>query len=375
MDSDDTLKPEVSEPAGQQLKRAREQKGLSISSVAEAQHLRPAVIQAIEDCDYEQVGTELFLKGYVRTYARQVDLDPDAVIATLDVELEPLRQQKVEAEELNPLVDIERRKRQKRRMGKFLLFVLVVAVAVFFGLRYLDQTPAPSDSEETSAADSLSETDNGAGSPEATDVADGTDEGDASGDPGSPEPAPSQEFGEPAEDSAPDTSSGAIDTEPAGAEPAVEELVASDSGEVNAPAGQQDIPLVDDFERGQASADRAEEQLAQGDEVDEIRVPVVTSSTEPAFEESAQPGAAASSARLQMTFRDECWVQVTDSAGNRLVGSLQRDGDQIDVSGRLPIDVVVGAVDAVESIRFDGEPVDMSGFRVVNNRAEFTLDI
>ena len=76
-----------------------------------------------------------------------------------------------------------------------------------------------------------------------------------------------------------------------------------------------------------------------------------------------------------MTFSDECWVQVTDSAGNRLVGSLQRDGDRINVSGRLPIDVVVGAVDAIESIRFDGQPIDLSGYRVVNNRAEFSLDI
>lgn len=374
MDSDDTLKQEVSEPAGQQLKRAREQKGLSISSVAEAQHLRPAVIQAIEDCDYEQVGTELFLKGYVRTYARQVDLDPDAVIAKLDVELEPLRQQKVEAEELNPLVDIERRKRQKRRIGKFLLFILVIAIAVFFGLRYLDQATAPSESEGTGTADTLSETDNGSGSQEAVDVADGTDDGDASGEPASPDTAAPQEFEEPAEGSAPDVGSGAVETEPA-AEPTGEELVAGDSGEASAPAGQQDIPLVDEVERGQADTDRVEGRPAQDDDIDETRVPVVISSTEPAFEESAQPGAAASNARLQMTFSDECWVQVTDSAGNRLVGSLQRDGDQIDVSGRLPIEVVVGAVDAVESIRFDGEPVDMSDFRVVNNRAEFTLDI
>ena len=116
MDSDDAQQPSgLSEPTGQLLKRAREQKGLSVSAVADAQHLRPAIIQAIEDGHYEQIDSELFLKGYVRTYARQVDLDPDAVIATLDEELEPLRQQKVQAEEANPLIDIERRRRRKRR--------------------------------------------------------------------------------------------------------------------------------------------------------------------------------------------------------------------------------------------------------------------
>ena len=64
-----------------------------------------------------------------------------------------------------------------------------------------------------------------------------------------------------------------------------------------------------------------------------------------------------------------------DAEGNRLVNSLQQDGDQIDVAGPAPLRVVIGAVDAVESIRFQGEPVDIGGYRVVNNRSEFTLTI
>ena len=159
MDSDDAQQPSgLSEPTGQLLKRAREQKGLSVSAVADAQHLRPAIIQAIEDGHYEQIDSELFLKGYVRTYARQVDLDPDAVIATLDEELEPLRQQKVQAEEANPLIDIERRRRRKRRVAKFLLLLLAIAVIAFLALRFMGEldgitgdTTEPAVSSETAA--------------------------------------------------------------------------------------------------------------------------------------------------------------------------------------------------------------------------------
>ncbi|PXX91688.1 DUF4115 domain-containing protein [Marinobacter vulgaris] len=350
MDSDDTQQPVVTEPAGQQLKRAREQKGLTVSAVADAQHLRPAVIHAIEDGAYEQIDSELFLKGYVRAYALQVGLNPDTVIATLDRELEPLRQQKAQAEELNPLVDIERRRRQKRRIAKLLFFALVIAILVVVGLRFLD-TPGSSvapDEPDTSEApaDMIEPLESG---PEGGDVSETvTDTGE---------------------------NADVAETIPAGTEPAND---TQNDQRVSTPApleGQEEIPLVADRDSGEASRPVREPALESPRALDESRVPVVTSAPEPAFQESAEPDAAAGRAQLEMTFRDECWVQVTDSAGNRLVGSLQQDGDRVEVSGRVPIQVIVGAVDAVESIRFDGEPVDMSDFRVVNNRAEFALDI
>ncbi|MEP1214095.1 MAG: RodZ domain-containing protein [Marinobacter sp.] len=349
MDSDDTQQSVVNDPAGQQLRRAREQKGLSVSAVADAQHLRPAVIHAIEDGDYRQIDSELFLKGYVRTYARQVDLDPDAVIATLDKELEPLRQEKAQAEELNPLVDIERRRRQKRRIAKLLFFLLVIAVAVFIGLRVLDTTSLTQAPEESGSPDVASEmTDEVEPGGESTDAADiSTNTGDGSD---VTEMAP-------------------MDDEPVIDEPAIMDENNSAVGE------QEEDSRVADSESAGAGDTAQEPESAPSGDITESSVPVVTSSPGPAFEESAQPAAAVGSARLEMTFSDECWVQVTDSAGNRLVGSLQQDGDRIEVSGRVPIEVIVGAVDAVESIRFDGDPVNMSGFRVVNNRAEFTLDI
>lgn len=360
MDSDDTQQHSgLSEPTGQLLKRAREQKGLSVSAVADAQHLRPAVIQAIEEGNYEQIDSELFLKGYVRTYARQVDLDPDAVIASLDEELEPLRRKRVEAEEANPLVDIERRRRQKRRIAKLFLFLLAVALITFLGLRFMGELDG---------------------------ITDGIADPDAAAQPETSQPTESSTAK--VDDDSPDTATGDMTgsvSEPVAEAPVVEDNnpvsepsdSPEDSGEVadrdeevvvgSSEVAMSESPVVDD--------DQAVASQQTSDTVDESRVPVVTSEPEPTFQESAQPTAAVGSGRLEMTFSGECWVQVTDSAGNRLVGSLQRDGDQVNVSGRLPIDVVIGAVDAIESIRFDGQLVDLSGYRVVNNRAEFTLDI
>lgn len=352
MDSDDAQQPSgLSEPTGQLLKRAREQKGLSVSAVADAQHLRPAIIQAIEDGHYEQIDSELFLKGYVRTYARQVDLDPDAVIATLDEELEPLRQQKVQAEEANPLIDIERRRRRKRRVAKFLLLLLAIAVIAFLALRFMGELDGiTGDATEPAVSSETAAPAQPEPSEETVSVDDTVD----------------TELAEPETEEEADRLSAPVD-EASFVEDNSELAELPEDPQVNEQVSGSPAPTVED--------DSAPAAQPAVDEIDESQVPVVTSEPEPAFQESAQPTAAVGSARLEMTFSDECWVQVTDSAGNRLVGSLQRDGDRINVSGRLPIDVVVGAVDAIESIRFDGQPIDLSGYRVVNNRAEFSLDI
>ncbi|KKL82661.1 hypothetical protein LCGC14_1982550, partial [marine sediment metagenome] len=136
MTSDETEQTVSTEAVSQQLKKAREKHGLSVSQIADAQHLRATIIQAIENGDYGQIGSELFLKGYIRAYAKQVGLSGDAVIAELDRELEPARQQKAREREASPLVDIERRKNRKRRIGKLLMiimaFVLVGAAVILF---------------------------------------------------------------------------------------------------------------------------------------------------------------------------------------------------------------------------------------------------
>src|SRR5690606_19038652 len=96
---------------------------------------------------------------------------------------------------------------------------------------------------------------------------------------------------------------------------------------------------------------------------------------EPAFTEPGVTQAAIPcTARLEMTFSEDCWIQVSDSTGRRLVSALRRQGDSLDVSGVPPLRVVVGAMNAVESIQFQGEPLAMDSFRVVNNRSEFTLE-
>ncbi len=329
MANEENLEVMTSDPVGLQLKRAREQRGLSDSDVAQAQHLRPAVIQAIEAGEYGQVDSELFLKGYVRAYARQVGLDDNKIIADLDRELEPLRQKREQEVEANPLVDIERRRRRKRRLAKVVLLLGVAALAGYLVFAFV-----------------LSE-------PETTSPSDATES--------------------PAQDESP-----AVDSEQAAPEIENEEPSAS--------VQQESLtPVVEDPEVAQSEADIGQEPTADplvdsaADNSTSIAAVQTASVAAPATEAEtviqapSEPVAVTETGRLQISFRADCWVQVSDADGERLVNSLQRDGDRIDVSGNAPLRVVIGAVSAVDSIRFQNEPVDMGNFRVVNNRSEFTL--
>lgn len=315
MATEENPQPAMKDPVGQQLQKAREKAGLSTGDVAAAQHLRPSVIQAIESGDYSQIDSELFLKGYVRAYARQVGLDADAVIADLDQELEPIRQQREQEQEANPLVDIERRRRRKRQLAKALFFLVVLGIAGYLAFTFLlpEQDAAPSEAVTESEA------------------------------------LPEEE------------EQGATEQLTASAEPERSEPQAVATVEEPEPAVVESEPEVAE---PQEPVDPVTEQI-----------PAVVQSPDPVLENPNGFSEVADTGRLQIRFSDDCWVQVSDAAGNRLVNSLQRNGDQIDVAGPAPLRVVIGAVDAVESIRFQGEPVDIGGYRVVNNRSEFTLTI
>ncbi len=333
----------MKEPVGQQLQRAREKAGLSAGDVAAAQHLRPSVIQAIESGDYSQIDSELFLKGYVRAYAKQVGLDADAVIADLDQELEPIRQQREQEHEANPLVDIERRRRQKRQFAKILFFLVVLGVAGYLAFTFL----VPEQDSGVASSEAVTE-------PESEPAQSDPDQPGDESDLALPEAESVQELA-------------ADDDEPGSATVESESLATEQPepvSEVETGIAATQSPVETAPEDAPADASEPAEQI-----------PAVVQTPEPVLENPNGLSDTSDTGRLQIRFSADCWVQVSDAAGNRLVNSLQRDGDRIDVSGPAPLRVVIGAVDAVESISFEGEPVDIDGFRVVNNRSEFTLTI
>lgn len=303
-------------PVGPQLKQARESLGLSVAEVAEVQHLRPAIIHAIESGHYEQIDTELFLKGYIRAYARQVGLDGNALIADLNVELEPRRQELAQAKAANPLIDMERRRRKKRQVAKVALWLIAL---VILGLLVFSFIYSPSQlanlsgtSDDTTAPSALE-----------SDLPDAMNDSDSSLSPTNTEDAP-------------------------------EALVAPD---------------VDTSSDDESQAVGSESSLAQL-----VKNPVVmTDNGESPVNTEQASQIADNRGRLEIEFIGDCWIQVRDINGRSLASGLKRQNDRVDLRTESDIRLVIGAANAIGIMRFEGAPVDLGSKGAVGNRAEFVL--
>ncbi|MDR2031988.1 MAG: DUF4115 domain-containing protein [Azoarcus sp.] len=69
---------------GNILKKTREARGESLADVVKALKLSPQQIEAIESGRFESLPGPLFVRGFLRNYARHLGLDPQALLADFD---------------------------------------------------------------------------------------------------------------------------------------------------------------------------------------------------------------------------------------------------------------------------------------------------
>jgi len=112
---------------GEILKQTREEQGLSLEDVAVLTKVRPKYLAAIESNQYEVLPSQVQIKGFVRSYARALDLDPAPLLIQLrsllvDAGLidreEPLPTQPPEPQPPQPLGEIgSALQAQRERLG------------------------------------------------------------------------------------------------------------------------------------------------------------------------------------------------------------------------------------------------------------------
>jgi len=71
----------------EQLRTAREAQSLTIQQIAEITNVRADHIRAIEDGNYNVFSAPVYIRGFVRSYARILKLDVPKIIAAVDEEL------------------------------------------------------------------------------------------------------------------------------------------------------------------------------------------------------------------------------------------------------------------------------------------------
>ena len=132
------VEPVFTASAGELLTEARERLGLGTVEVAEKLHLTVHYVRALEAGEYEKLPGEVYVKGYLRSYALLVGIDGEKVIAAYQLSGAP-------AANLNNVEPFEPEKVSRNWL--WLVVIGLVAVggiaAVFWALASLGAVVAP----------------------------------------------------------------------------------------------------------------------------------------------------------------------------------------------------------------------------------------
>ncbi len=115
---------------GLRLRKLREQNNVSIKHVADRLFLDSTVIEKLEADDYEHLPPPIFIRGYMRNYAKLLNVKPESILDTFD----PDGQQP----KLHPPM---KRKEQATRHDPLHIFGTVVVVIILLVLVAMWQYP------------------------------------------------------------------------------------------------------------------------------------------------------------------------------------------------------------------------------------------
>jgi cytoskeleton protein RodZ len=359
--SDQQSGPKVAEffspGPGERLRAARLSMGFDIGKIASELHLTSAIVERLEADDYEGIGARVFVRGYLRNYARIVEMPTDSILRQFDEKWPDNPAQQSMLRESPRLPADGSPSRGWAGAVTWLIVVGLIALFLMWWQGYLDElVPQP---DRTADIDVVS-MENPVGDP-LTDAA-----------PSAVDPLPTYDgsliLPTPAGDGAPATteSTGPV----ASAEPrstiALPTLQQGGSPEPTVEAVVVDgAPVATDPMPAPESDPAASQIAASGNE---------GSTTEPEVGEEAEGGAPVVDATtgIVMTFSAPCWVDVRDSSRKfKLFGEMPKGARRV-LGGEPPYKLVIGNARAV-TIEVNGEPFDITRY-AKGNVARFTLN-
>jgi cytoskeletal protein RodZ len=117
---------------GDEFRAAREARHLSLSDVSEQIHIRSVYLQSLEDEDWAAIAAPVYVRGFIRTYARFLGLDPELAVGRFNGALGEAADRRHEP--------VAVRSSQRRRPSFWLWGAIAVAVLLvaFVGYNYFE---------------------------------------------------------------------------------------------------------------------------------------------------------------------------------------------------------------------------------------------
>ena len=131
---------------GGQLRQARTARKLSLGDVSVRTKINQSILRAIEENRFDRVPGGLFTRGYLRAFAHEVHLDPEAIVAKYRSEFEQPIVELPSPEKVAhrvPVYSLTADGTQDRRRFVGLAIVLLIGAAYFGYARARSSNPTP----------------------------------------------------------------------------------------------------------------------------------------------------------------------------------------------------------------------------------------
>ncbi|MDL5029759.1 cytoskeleton protein RodZ [Vibrio sp. TMPB1044] len=289
--------------AGTLLKNKRESLGLTQKQISDRLKLRVTLIQQIEENQFESDQVATFMRGYIRSYAKYVNLDEKVVLSALHHAGDAQHQEQ-------EMLSFSRKTKTEKHNSR----IMILTWSIFAVIAGISSLWWWQNQQQDTLSQSLANTES------------------------------SEELAV-EESLAPEFNS--------------LEVIEAEQNEAGASVveGTEDLAAISDAEDisdAVTPADETPEQQATETEP----TAEVTANAE-AVEANTTPEAVTK--ELVMQFSADCWIQVKDATGKTLSTGIKKAGQSLNLSGTAPYKVILGAPEGV-SMTFASEPVDLSGY-------------
>lgn len=300
---------------GETLRQARESKNWSLPDVALRLNLTVTSLTNLEAGQFDKLPGHTFARGYVRAYAKVLELDQAALVTQFD-QYTGTDSAGSSVHALGRIEEPVRLSHNILRIVSLLLLIVLVGGGFFW---WQDQT-------------SLRGKDSGL-SLEHVEVesADGTTQ--------------IHPLDEPEDQAVVEAQT--TDSAPLALNPA--------TPAASAPAQTPQTPVAPSSTTPPANSSVAPTHSAPA------VAPAPSAPVAPPAPAVAAEAPVAGAGQLSITFTADCWTQVTDSGGKVLFMGIKHKGDSLDVSGKPPLNVRLGAA-AGAQVSYNGVSVDVAPF-------------
>ncbi|MEZ8946146.1 cytoskeleton protein RodZ [Vibrio sp. 10N.286.52.F8] len=289
--------------AGTLLKNKRESLGLTQKQISDRLKLRVTLIQQIEENQFESDQVATFMRGYIRSYAKYVNLDEKVVLSALHHAGDAQHQEQ-------EMLSFSRKTKTEKHNSRIMIltwsiFAVIAGISSLWWWQNQQQDTLSQSLANTESSEELAVEESLA--PEFTSL----------------------------------------------------EVIEAEQNEAGASVveGAEGLAAISDAEESSDAVTPADETSAQ--QTTETEPTAEAAANAETVEASTAPEAVAN--ELVMQFTADCWIQVKDATGKTLSTGIKKAGQSLNLSGTAPYKVILGAPEGV-SMTFASEPVDLSGY-------------